>query len=61
MQMTVLCGEFEEDLKVMVGHFVEMCKRCLKINADKSKVMVLGREEGLEDVSKLKYLGCLFG
>ena len=41
------CGELEEDLKVMVGHFVGVCKRSgLKVNADKSKVMVLGREEG---------------
>ena len=38
----VLCAELEEDLRVMVGRFVEVCKRRgLKINADKSKVMVL--------------------
>ena len=44
----VLCGESEENLKVMVGHFVEVCrKRGLKVNANKSKVMVLGGEEGL--------------
>ena len=43
----VLCGEPEEDLKVMVGHFVEVCRRRgLKLNADKSKVM-LSRKEGL--------------
>ena len=30
-------------------HFVEVSKsRGLKVNADKSKVMVLGEEEGLE-------------
>ena len=33
----------------MVGHFVEVCRRRgLKVNACKSKVMVLGEEEGLE-------------
>ena len=43
----VLCGESEEDLKVMVGHFVEVCRRRgLKVNADKSNV-VLGGDEGL--------------
>ena len=31
-----------------MGHFVEVCRRGLKVNADKSKVMVLGGEEGLE-------------
>ena len=45
----VLCGEPEEDLKVMMGQFVEVCKRrSLKVNADKIKGMVLGEEEGLE-------------
>ena len=33
----------------MVGHFIEVCKRRnLKVNAEKSKVMMLVREEGLE-------------
>ena len=46
--MLVLCAESEEDLKVMVGHFVEVCKRKgPKVNTGKSKVMMLG-EEGLE-------------
>ena len=47
-----------------------MCRRGLKLNADKSKVIVLGVEEGLgceihghgarlEQVSKLKYLECV--
>ena len=37
----VLCGESEEDLRVMVGRFVEVYRRIgLKINAGKSKVMV---------------------
>ena len=30
----VLCSESKEDLKVMVGHLVEMCRRSLKVNAD---------------------------
>ena len=45
----VSCGDLEEDLRVMLGRFVEVYKRrCLKVNAGKSKVMVLGGEEGLE-------------
>ena len=54
-----------------MGHFVEVCrKRSLEANADKSKVMVLNEEEGLEckvlvngmrleHVSQIKYLGCV--
>ena len=43
----VLCGESEEDLRAIVGCFVEVCRRRgLKVNAGKSKVMVLGGEEG---------------
>ena len=38
----VLCGESEEDLRAMVGQFVEVCRRRgLKVSAGKSKVMVL--------------------
>ena len=45
---SVLCGESEENLKVMVERFVEVCKRMsLKVNTDKNKVMVLGGEEFL--------------
>ena len=45
----VLCGELEEDLKKMLGHFVDACKRRgLKVIADKSMVMVLGGEERVE-------------
>ena len=64
----VLCGESEEDLKVMVECFVEMCRRKgLKVNADKGKVIVLGRKEGLEckihvdgiKCQQFKYLGCV--
>ena len=64
----VLCGESKEDLSGMMGRFVEVYRRRgLKVNAGKSKVMVLGGEEGverevcvdwmqLEHVSKYKYL-----
>ena len=67
----VLCSESEEDLRLMVELFAEVCrKRGLKINAGKSKVMVLNGEEGLkckvhvdrirlEHVSEFKYLGCV--
>ena len=44
----VLCGKLEEDLKIMSGQFFEVCRRGLKVNVGKSKVMVLGVEEGLE-------------
>ena len=38
----------QEDLRMMVGCFIEVCKRkSLKVNEDMSKVMVLGGEEGL--------------
>ena len=42
----VICGELEECLRVMVGRFAEVCrKRGMKVNASKSKVMVLNGEE----------------
>ena len=44
----VLCGELEEDMKVMVGHYVQVCRRGLKVNADMTKVMVLGGGGGIE-------------
>ena len=45
----VLCGESEEDLREMVGRFVEVCRRKgIKVNAGKSNVMILNGEEGLE-------------
>ena len=65
----VLRNESEEDLKVMVRHFVEVCRRrSQKVNTDKIKLMVLGGEKGLEceirvdrarldQLSKFKYLG----
>ena len=40
----VFCGESEEDLKAMVGRFVEMCKKWVLKSTDKSKVMMLGGE-----------------
>ena len=64
-----LCGELEENLGVMVGWFVEVCRRRgLKVNACKRKVMVLSGEEGLEyevhidgihldNISEFKYFG----
>ena len=66
----VLFGESEEDLRTMAGHFVEECRRCMKVNKGKSKVIVLGGEERLEcevcidgmqlaHVSEFKYLGCV--
>ena len=37
----VLCGDSEENLRTMVGCFVEVCRRRgLKVDACKSKVMV---------------------
>ena len=54
-----------------MGSFAEVCRRIgKKVNAGKSKVRVLGREEGLErdvcvdrirlkHVSEFKYLGCV--
>ena len=68
----VFCGESEKDLRAKVGHFDEVCRRRgLKVSAGKSKVMVLGGEEGLECeacidgigleyVSEFKYLGCFW-
>ena len=45
----VLCGESEEDLKAIVGRFVEVRRRiCLKVNGGTNRLMVLGEEEGVE-------------
>ena len=45
----VLCTKLKEDLRTMVGHFVEVCRRrALKVNKGKSKVMVLNGEKRLE-------------
>ena len=53
MQMTwndlTVCGESEEELRMMVRIFADLCRRReLKVNAGKSKVMLLNLEEGLE-------------
>ena len=67
----VLCGETEEDLRAMVGWFSVVCRRReLKVNAGKSKVIVLNGEEvlecevhvdgiRLEGISEFKYLRCV--
>ena len=54
----VLYGELEEDLKGVVGYFVEVYWRNgLKVSVDKRKVMVLGWKEGLECEIHLDGLG----
>ena len=57
----VLYGKSGGDLRAIVVRFVEVCKRRgLKVNAGKSKVMVVGREEGLEgEVWVDAFRGCL--
>ena len=67
----VLCSESKEDLRAMLGWVLEVCwRRGLKVNACKSKVIVLNGEEGLEcevyidgihleHVSEFKYLVCV--
>ena len=67
--VSFLCGELEEDLRVMLGRFVEVCRRGLKVNEGKSKVRELNGQEGLEcrlvhvdgirmeHVSEFQYLG----
>ena len=67
----VLCGESEKDLRAIDGRFVKVCRRRgPKVNASKSKLMVMNGEEGLEcevhvdgfrfeHVSEFKYLGCV--
>ena len=45
----VLCVDSKENLRAKLGLFSEVCRRRgLKVNADKSKVMVLNGEEGLK-------------
>ena len=43
-----LCGDSKKDLRALVGRFVEVYGRSLKVNAGKSRVRVLGGEEGFE-------------
>ena len=62
-----LCGESEEDLRIMVLHFVEVCSSSLKVNAGKNKVLMLGKRGGIGvrfartgcdwSISEFKYLG----
>ena len=53
----VLCGDSKEDQRAMVGRFVEVCIRSgLKVNADKSKMMVLNGKEGFECEGYLEYV-----
>ena len=45
----VLCGDSEEDLRTIVGRFIKVyMRRGLKVNVGKSKVILIGGEEGLE-------------
>ena len=45
----VVCGELEEIPRVMVGWFIEVCRRRgLKVNTSKRRVIILNGEEGLE-------------
>ena len=45
----VLCGDSLENLRVTVGRFAEACRRRgRKVNAGKSKVIILNEEERLE-------------
>src|SRR5678815_4489350 len=64
----VLCGESEESLRGLVERYGRVFKRRgLKVNVDKSKVMVVSEDsprcevmldgEQLEQVSEFKYLG----
>ena len=67
----VLCDDSVEDLRTMMGRFVEVYRRRdLKVNAGKNKVMILNAKEGLEcevsvdwiqleHMSEFKYLGCV--
>src|SRR5678815_1343878 len=63
----VLCGECEESLRGLIERFGRVCKRRgLKVNINKSKVMVVSVDsprcevildgEQLEQVSNVKYL-----
>ena len=44
-----MCGDSEEDLRTIVGRFIKVyMRRGLKVNVGKSKVILIGGEEGLE-------------
>ena len=58
----MLCGESEEGLKVMVKHFVEVCRKIgLKVNADKSKMIMLGGKKGLFWMNQVQMLPSVVG
>ena len=55
--MFFFCDESEEDLREMVGSFVEMCSRIgLKFKGVRRKLTMLGGEEGLE--REIRNSGC---
>ena len=71
MLMTWLCLVIWKNLRAIVGRFAEVCRnRGLKVNAGKSRVMILNGEEGLDyevhvdgvrlkHISEIKYLECV--
>ena len=55
----VLCDELGEDLKVMVGCFVKVCRRRgLKVNAEKGKMMVYRGGGGGDWSVESVWMGC---
>ena len=58
----VLCGESEEEMRVMTHRLLIVCKRCVpNVNANKVKLMVLGGEEGtVREISVVVTLFSLF-
>ena len=70
---TVLFASSENELKLLVKHFEEVCRRRLiKANGSKSKIIVIERNgntgcnisingENMEVVNEFKYLGCMIG
>ena len=58
--LVVLCGESEKDLRMMLRRFAEVCRRRgMKVNAGKSKVMILNGEEVHVDGIRLDFRACL--
>ena len=56
MTYLVLCGESEEDLRAIVGRFIEVCRRVLN---NLVRWGCLHKWTRLEHVSEFKYLGCV--
>ena len=46
---------------MIVERFVEACRRGLKVNVDKRKMIALGGEEGLEREIKIRVDGARMG